>query len=59
LAMKSVWKRGRADLKPNKAVAAAASEPSSLTSMKDLWTALDRETWRQDKVIFTLTLNSK
>ena len=40
LAMNSLWNSGRADRKPNRAVAAAASLPSSLTSMKDLCCAL-------------------
>ena len=39
-AMNCVWKSGRAERNPKRAVAAAASLPSSLTSMNDLCSAL-------------------
>ena len=35
-----MWNKGRAERNPNKAVAAAASLPSSFTSMNDLCLAL-------------------
>ena len=56
LAMKWVWNRGRADLNPNRAVAAAASLPSSLTSMNDLCIAFEK---LKDSVYCEATLESK
>ena len=38
--MNSLWNNGRAERNPNRAVAAAASLPSSLTSINDLCLAL-------------------
>ena len=54
--MKWVWNRGRADLNPNRAVAAAASLPSSLTSMNDLCIAFEK---LKDSVYCEATLESK
>ena len=56
LAMKWVWNRGRADLNPNRAVAAAASLPSSLTSINDLCIAFEK---LKDSVYCEATLESK
>ena len=56
LAIKWVWNRGRADLNPNRAVAAAASLPSSLTSMNDLCIAFEK---LKDSVYCEATLESK
>ena len=54
--MKWVWNRGRADLNPNRAVAAAASLPSSLTSINDLCIAFEK---LKDSVYCEATLESK
>ena len=55
-AIKWVWNRGLADLNPKSAVAAAASEPSSLTSMNDLCKAFEK---LNDSVYCDATLESK
>ena len=54
--MKWVWKRGLADLNPKRAVAAAASLPSSLTSINDLCIALEKD---NDSAYSEATLESK